>query len=113
MNLADIVKTAASEGKEKHVPVIEIHKGHGPDGTDLVRVTVGKETPHPNTVEHHIAWLELFGIKADGQVVTLGRAEFGPSYTGPNVAFQVNVADFKSFTALSYCNVHGLWQGES
>ena len=113
MQLAEIVKTAASEGKEKHVPVIEVVKGHGPDGADLVSVVVGKETAHPNTIEHHIAWLELFGIKAEGQVVTLGRAEFGPSYTSPRVAFQVTVADFASFAALSYCNVHGLWQGES
>ncbi len=112
MQLAEIVKTAASEGKEKHVPVIEIVKGHGPDGADLVSVVVGKEAAHPNTIEHHIAWLELFGIKAGGQVVTLGRAEFGPSYTSPRVAFQVTVADFASFAALSYCNVHGLWQGE-
>lgn len=112
MQLAEIVKTAASEGKEKHVPVIEIVKGHGPDGADLVSVVVGKETAHPNTIEHHIAWLELFGIKTEGQVVTLGRAEFGPSYTSPRVAFQVTVADFASLAALSYCNVHGLWQGE-
>ncbi len=112
MQLTEIVKTAASEGKEKHVPVIEVVKGHGSDGADLVRVVVGKETAHPNTIEHHIAWLELFGVKADGQVVTLGKADFGPSYTGPRVAFQVTVADFKSYAALSYCNIHGLWQGD-
>lgn len=112
MQLTEIVKTASSEGKEKHVPVIEVVKGHGSDGADLVSVVVGKETAHPNTIEHHIAWLELFGIKTDGQVVTLGRAEFGPSLTSPRAAFQVAAADFKSFAALSYCNVHGLWQGE-
>jgi superoxide reductase len=112
MSLADIAKTAATEGKEKHVPVIELHKGHGPDGADLVRVIVGKETAHPNTIEHHIAWLELFGVKPDGQVISLGKADFGPSYTAPNVAFQVNVSDFASYLALSYCNVHGVWQGE-
>ncbi len=112
MQLTELVKTAASEGKEKHVPVIEVIKGHGTDGADLVHVVVGKETAHPNTIEHHIAWLELFGIKADGQVVALGRAEFGPSHTSPSIAFKVPVADFASYAALSYCNVHGLWQGE-
>lgn len=112
MQLTEIVKTAASEGKEKHLPVIEVIKGHGSSGADLVHVAVGKETAHPNTVEHHIAWIELFGVKGDGQVVALGRAEFGPVHTGPSVAFQVTVSDFTSFTALSYCNVHGLWQGE-
>ena len=52
---------------EKHVPVIDIEESG-------VRVTVGKEIAHPNTVEHHIAWLELFGEKVDGQIVDLGRA---------------------------------------
>ena len=66
MRIQEILKTAESEGKEKHVPVIEIGKGEG--GTDTVRVIVGKETPHPNTVEHHIEWLELYGVKKDGQV---------------------------------------------
>lgn len=36
---------------------------------DVVRVVVGKAVPHPNTVEHHIEWIELYGVKKDGQVV--------------------------------------------
>ncbi len=113
MSLTDIVKTAASEGKEKHLPDIQVMSDHGPSGGDTILVRVGKETAHPNTIEHHIAWLELFGIKTDGQVIALGRADFAPSFTGPTVAFNVAVAGFASFAALSYCNVHGLWQGES
>ncbi len=31
------------EGKEKHVPVIEVIRGHGSTGAALVRVGVGKE----------------------------------------------------------------------
>ncbi len=113
MQFAEILKSAESEGKEKHVPVIEVGKGRGPEGADIVHVVVGKETPHPNTVEHHIAWIELFGVKKDGQVIDLGRAGFAPSYTNPNVRFQVPVEQFKAFCALSYCNIHGVWQGTS
>lgn len=110
MEIGDLLKGRASEGKEKHVPEIEIGKSHGSDVEDLVSVIVGKEVAHPNTVEHHIVWLELYGVKQDGQVVDLGRAEFGPSFTAPLARFKVNVADFKAFFALSYCNIHGLWQ---
>ena len=110
MRIGDILKTAATEGKEKHVPVIEIGKGKGEAGADIVHVIVGKEVPHPNTVEHHIAWVELFGVKKEGQVISLGRAEFAPGYTSPNVRFQVPVEQFKAFCALEYCNVHGVWE---
>ena len=110
MKFGEILKGAEAEGKEKHVPVIEVDKGKGREGVDVVRVVVGKEVPHPNTPEHHIAWIELYGVKESGQVVALGRAAFGPGYTNPNVRFQVPVVEFKAFCALSYCNIHGLWE---
>ncbi len=110
MEFADILKGAASEGKEKHVPTIEIVTGHGSDNGEMVRVLVGKETPHPNTLEHHIAWAALLGIKPEGQVVNLGRAEFAPGFTSPDAVFHVPVGQFKAFAAMSYCNIHGLWQ---
>ena len=110
MQFKDVLKSAESEGREKHVPAIEIAKGRGEGSTDIVRVVVGKEVPHPNTVEHHIAWIELFGVKKDGQVIDLGRAAFAPSYTSPNVRFPVPVAEFRAVCALAYCNVHGVWE---
>ncbi|MCD6166449.1 desulfoferrodoxin [bacterium] len=110
MKFVEILKGAEAEGKEKHVPVIEVDKGRGGGNVDIVRVVVGKEVPHPNTVEHHIVWVELYGVKKNGQVVDLGRATFAPTYTNPNARFQVPVGEFKAFCALAYCNIHGLWQ---
>lgn len=104
MLFGDILKTAESEGREKHVPVIE-REG------DQVRVIVGKEVPHPNLIEHHIVWLELFGVKPDGQVIALGRADFAPTFASPNALFNVRADSFKALLALSYCNIHGVWQG--
>jgi superoxide reductase len=111
MKFGDILKDAASEGKEKHVPHIDILEGHGAQGANLVHIVVGKETPHPNTIEHHIAWVELFGVKQDGQVLALGRADFAPSFTEPKISFHTQVGEFKSFLALAYCNIHGVWEG--
>ena len=111
MNFAQIIKAEKDEGKEKHVLYIQIDKGHK-EGRDIVRVVVGHEVPHPNTVEHHIAWIELYGVKKDNdQVVHLGRAAWAPVYSNPNVRFQINqINDFKYFHALAYCNIHGVWE---
>jgi superoxide reductase len=109
MKFGEILKSKEAEGKEKHVPMIEIEMGSGKE-VEIVRVIVGKEIPHPNTVEHHIAWAELYGMKKSGQVISLGRATFAPTYTAPNVRFQVHAEGFKVFCALAYCNIHGVWE---
>jgi len=44
--------------KEKHVPVIEILDNDREKGIK-VKISVGKEIPHPNTTAHHIAWMEM------------------------------------------------------
>jgi len=110
MELSEIIRTQKDEGKEKHVPTLTIDKGHK-EGHDIVRVVVGHEVPHPNTAEHHIAWIELYGVKkSGGPVINLGRAAWAPVYSNPNVRFQINqIDDFKTFYALAYCNIHGLW----
>lgn len=110
MDFSEIIKGGQDEGKEKHVPTITLDKGHK-EGRDIVRVVVGHDTPHPNTREHHIAWIELYGVKKDdNQVINLGRAAWAPVYSNPNVRFQINqIEEFKAFQALAYCNIHGLW----
>jgi superoxide reductase len=112
MEFSETIKTARDEGKEKHVPTITLDKGHK-EKKDIVRIVVGHDVPHPNTMEHHIVWIELYGIKRDDdQVIHLGRATWAPVYSNPNVRFQVNqIQDFKAFQALAYCNIHGLWSG--
>jgi superoxide reductase len=110
MSFSGIIKTGKDEGRERHVPTITIDKGHK-EGKDIVRVVVGHEVEHPNTAEHHMAWIELYGVKKAGdQVINLGRAAWAPVYSNPNVRFQINqIQDFKAFHALAYCNIHGLW----
>ncbi|HHE41565.1 MAG TPA: desulfoferrodoxin [Dehalococcoidia bacterium] len=111
MRVGELFKAPQDEGKEKHVPVIEVSEGKGERGADAVRVVVGKEVQHPNTIEHHIVWVQLFGVKKDsGQVVDLGRCDFGPTLAQPDVLYHVqNVDQFSSLCAVEYCNVHGLW----
>ncbi len=46
--------------KEKHVPVIECPSTIKKEELCDVKVSIGKEIAHPNTTEHHIAWISVF-----------------------------------------------------
>ena len=108
---------------EKHVPVID-----APDAVKAgewfdVKVSIGKEIAHPNTVEHHISWITLYFLaEGDKYPHMVGRCEFsahGESMAGPNQGplythhqVTVTLKTLKSGTlfAVSMCNIHGLWQ---
>ncbi|MHB1317379.1 MAG: class II SORL domain-containing protein [Anaerolineae bacterium] len=109
---------------EKHVPVIECADAVAADAYFDVKVSVGKEIAHPNTTEHHIAWIQLFFKPADEKfLVQVGRYEFaahGASAAGANAGavytFSGATASLKTtkpgtLYAVAYCNIHGLWQG--
>jgi len=108
MKLGDLIKGASQEGKEKHVPVIELVDC--PEcGEKVVKITVGKETPHPNTIEHHIKWVTLFGVKG-GIAVHVASFDLGPTYGVSTVVTHANLSDFSELIAIEYCNIHGLWE---
>ncbi len=119
--IGEIFQTADWK-KEKHVPVIEAPEKINKGEAVKMDVTVGKEIAHPNTTEHHIAWIDVYflpeGEKNPGQ---LGRFEFkshgastkGPDtstiYTAPSISFIFKTDKPGTIIAFSYCNIHGLW----
>ncbi|MFW6140487.1 MAG: class II SORL domain-containing protein [Acidobacteriota bacterium] len=122
MEFKDLFKTADWK-KEKHVPVIET-----PDQVEKgeifeVKVSLGKEVAHPNTTEHHIRWIVVY-FKPEGEnfPYQIGKAEFtahGERTEGPDTStvytHHAATLSFKTdkpgtIFALSYCNIHGLWQ---
>ncbi len=120
--LTELVQTD-DWAKEKHVPVIECPDQLAAGDWNEVRVTVGKEVEHPNTTAHHIRWIELYFLPEDAKlVVQVARFEFdahGESTQGadegPVYTHSCGAAAFKTdkpgrLYALSYCNIHGLWQ---
>jgi len=111
--------------KEKHVPVIEILEKDKEKGV-RVRVSVGKEIPHPNTTAHHIVWIEVyFQPEGDKYPYHVGRFEFvahgatvqGPDtstvYSEPVVEFVFKTQKDGLIFATSYCNIHGLWENSA
>lgn len=110
MRFSDLVKGRNSEGKEKHIPSIEMMKGQGKGGKDLVEVVVGREAPHPNTPEHYIVWIQLFGVLKDGHILDLGRAVFKPGVGKPVYSVEIDGSQFNHLFSFSYCNLHGVWE---
>jgi len=108
MTLGELIKGGAQEGKEKHVPVIELVDCQE-CGEKVVKITVGKETAHPNTMEHHIKWVAVFGVKA-GLAVHLATFDLGPTVGIPTVVTHANLEGMDELIALAYCNIHGLWE---
>jgi superoxide reductase len=109
--------------KEKHVPVIECPDTVKPDEIFEVKVGIGKEIAHPNTTEHHIAWISLYfhpeGEKFPHQIGHYEFSAHGASVNGPNTStvytHHAVTTSFKTskpgtILALAMCNIHGLWQ---
>jgi superoxide reductase len=108
---------------EKHVPVIDASGKIKKTESFKVALAVGKEIAHPNTTEHHIAWIALYFIpKGEKFTYQIGRFEFashggstlGPNtstvYTTPSVSVSFKSEKSGSLVAISYCNIHGLWE---
>lgn len=88
-------KTAEQEGKEKHVPMVEI---------DQEKVTVRVGTiPHPMEEKH---WIQFIQLLQNGRIVAFRELKPGEQ---PEATF--NLEDTNNLAARELCNVHGLWKG--
>ena len=85
-------KGEAEEGREKHVPVIEMADGK-------VTVKVGS-VPHPMEEGHYIEWIE---VRA-GEAVCRKFLRPGDA---PEAGFALEA---EGLEARAYCNLHGLWK---
>jgi superoxide reductase len=104
---------------EKHVPVLECADTVEAGKPFQVTVSVGKEIAHPNTVEHHIRWIDVYfqpeGEKFVYQIAHLdftahGESPKGVMYAHPIASFSMQVDGPGTLLALSLCNIHGLWE---
>jgi superoxide reductase len=108
MGISEYLKTA-DEGKEKHVPAIDV-KECSTCGELSVTIQVGKEVLHPSTVEHSIKTITLYGDK-EGKLEQLTVFQLGDQNTVARVRTAVIKGQYKKLVATSYCNLHGLWEG--
>lgn len=114
---------AADWKSEKHAPVLEAPSSVSADEAVTITASIGKEIAHPNTTEHHIAWIELY-FKPDSEkfahqlsvnkFVAHGEsvkgANEGAAYTDPMTQVTARFKESGTLFATSYCNIHGLWE---
>ena len=98
---------------EKHVPMLAAEKT---DGGYKIKAYVGEEIAHPNTLEHHIAWIKVF-FQPEGFnfPIEIGSYEYRAHGEEEITAEPIVEAQFSSakggvLYAMSYCNIHGLWE---
>ena len=110
---------------EKHAPVIDCPDSVAADTPVVVAISVGKEIAHPNTTEHHIAWIELHfkpNSEKFAHQISVHRftahgesakgANEGAVFTEPMCQTTVRFKESGTLFATSYCNIHGLWEIE-
>jgi len=114
--LSETIKSADWK-TEKHAPVIELPESIKAGEPCTIKVGLGKAIAHPNTLEHHIAWLSVF-FQPEGAPVPfqIGHYEFaghGPVFTDPTVKITFTTDKPGTVHATSFCNIHGMWEGSA
>lgn len=103
---------------EKHVPTIEAPEVVRENELVEVRVNIGEAEAHPNTFEHHIAWIKLYfhpeGAKFPIEIGTYDFTAHGENelFTDPYVISRFKTDKPGTIIASSYCNIHGLWENQ-
>ncbi|NLC45242.1 MAG: superoxide reductase [Clostridiales bacterium] len=101
---------------EKHVPIIHVPEKVKAEEAFELKVSIGDAVKHPNTLEHYIAWFKVFYFEEDGKFpVELANFNFtahgeAGAFTEPVGVTQVKLNKSGKFYAISYCNIHGLWE---
>lgn len=112
--------------KEKHVPTIEAPTSVKRGEIFEIKVSIGKEIPHPNTTEHHIRWIHVF-FRPDGDqyAYQIAHCEFnahgesvkganeGPVTTHHMATVSAAIKESGTIYAISLCNIHGLWESSA
>ena len=99
--------------------VLEKAESHTPrlESPDVVKAgeefeVVVRVGPHPNLVEHNIGRVELYFYEEERPFnpILLASATFTPVYAEPVVRFTIKLSKSGVLYAISYCNLHGLWE---
>jgi superoxide reductase len=101
---------------EKHAPVIDAPDTVKAGEVFKVKASLGKEIAHPNTLEHHIGWISIYFLPEGGAApLQVGHFEFsshgaGNVYTSPTAVAKLKIDKPGTLQAVSFCNLHGLWE---
>lgn len=113
--IGEYIKSGDFKG-EKHVPVLEMPEKVEQGEAFEVKVSVGKEIAHPNTPEHYIGWIKLFFLPENGKMMVeladFMFEEHNGIKTEPTGSVSLKLEKSGTLYAMSYCNLHGLWESK-
>ena len=121
MKIAETIRDGDFKA-EKHVPTIDAPDKIKAGEEALVKVMVGEEIKHPNTPLHHISWIQLFFKPDNGTVADVAKFCYaahgdtmnldtpGCILAEPASCVKIHPAKSGTLLAMSYCNLHGLWE---
>lgn len=110
----ELIYTPETEGPaaskaETHAPKIEapdtVKKG------EQFKVTI-KVGPHPNQVQHSIRRVEIW-FSEEGRAfnpIHIATIDLEPVYAEPEITITIRLEKSGTLYALSYCNLHGVWE---
>lgn len=121
MKLGEVLRSG-DWASEKYVPVIDV-----PDSVVVgepveIKVSIGEGVFYPNIIEYYISWIKFFFQPQEGFIFELADIQFtahgegikganeGPCFTEPAARVTVRLKQSGTLLALSYCNIHGLWE---
>jgi len=98
--------------KEKHTPVIKAPEKVRTNEEFEVIINIGEKVPHPNTIEHHIKWIQVFAEVEERAFnpVHVATFDLGPTFAEPKVKFRMKLEKTANLIVLGYCNLHGIWE---
>lgn len=115
--ISQTIKSGDWKG-EKHVPVIHAPESAKKGESIEVKVCVGEEIAHPNTDKHHISWIKIF-FQPEGkppfEITTLNfqsHDEDNQIFAEPKGVVYFKADAPGTIHAMSFCNIHGLWESE-
>ncbi|MFZ7132664.1 MAG: class II SORL domain-containing protein [Eubacteriales bacterium] len=117
-NLSELIQRGDWKS-EKHVPIILVPQNVVKEEPFNITVSIGEEIPHPNTLEHHIKWIKVFYQPDSGkfpiEIATTVFDSHGESgiFTDYTATIKFKASESGVLYALSYCNIHGLWQSQA
>lgn len=97
---------------DKHSPVIICNSAAQRNKPFKVGVRIGSNVKHPNTIEHHFEYVQLWSLETLLGEFKLVQGSFGSDPIHIECEFIVLPKVSLRLTALAYCNKHGLWRSE-
>ncbi len=97
---------------DKHSPVIICDTEAFRNKPFKVKVKIGDCVKHPNTVEHHFEYVQLWNLETLVGEARLVQSAYGNDPVHIECEFTILPKVSLRLTAIAYCNKHGMWRSE-